>query len=166
MLLYTSENRFCPRTGKKLDPVQAADGDKAICDYTGEIFDLEDDTLTPYYNLSIEYNHDSEPSWYQDHYDFKKLFPNIGYGDFSQFMDSPYHFMHTEEYGSADNSWFLIDEWYNARRGKDKKHRFYECGTLEQAMQRCRLDTAIRLLKENKVTLELLGFVNNEDTYN
>jgi hypothetical protein len=165
MHIYSNATRFCPHTGRPLDPILLRDPRRVICDYSGQEFDTDDDTLTPYYNLSIEYNHDSEPSWYQSHDDFNEDF-KVGYGDFSNFMSSPYHFMHSEAYGAVDYSWFLIEEWLTARRGKNKKHRFYRCGTIEQAMKTARLDTLRKLLESKKYKLEELGFSHNEDTYN
>lgn len=162
MLLYSRIPRFSPRTGKPVDPELVEDRSRFVCDYSGELINADDDALKPLYYLAIDYNHDSEPLWDQDAHKFEKEF-KIGYGDFGKFMSSAFHFTHTETYGSADLSWFLIDEWVAARRGKDKKHRFFECATIEQLLSTLRQDTLRKILRGKKFTLEQLGFTHPSD---
>lgn len=164
MYLYTTAARFSPHTGKPITPVPIKDPSKVICDCTGQFLDFDDDVLKNNYNLSIKYNHDSEPMWYEEYHDFEREF-GIGYGDFSTFMESPYHWLHTEAYGACDATLNLADEWLKARRSKKKPHpRFYECGTIEGVFSTVRLETLRKLLREKTFTLEQLGFLHRSDT--
>lgn len=159
MHIYTDSARFCPRTGKPIDPVLLRSSQKFICDMTGVLYDTdEDDTQVRCYQISIDYNHDSEPCWYEEYHKFEKEF-GIGYGDFSTFMDSPYHFANTEAYGWADLSEQLMEEWINARRSKEKS-RFSDCATIEQVFSTLRLEMLGKLLREKKFTLKQLGFIH------
>lgn len=158
MFIYTYSARFDPLTGKPVDPVLLRSRRKFICDMTGELFDTdEDDTQMRCYEIAIKYNHDSEPCWYEEYHKFEKEF-GIGYGDFSKFMDSPYHFANTEAYGCSDLSEQLMAEWIKALRSK-KKSRFSDCHTIEQVFSTLRFEMLRKLLREKKFTLEQLGFV-------
>ena len=158
MFLYKPEPRFDPRTGKPLAPILKPSG--YVCDYTGiEIHPEKDYEQMPLYNITIDYNHDSEPIWYEDkeRYILEKEY-GIGYGDFSNFLDSTYHFMNIGGYGSTDVSTRLVSEWVDALKGEQSKTPLHSCHTIEQAFRVCRLRTLMRLLNEKKYTLEKLGF--------
>jgi len=158
MYLYSSSARFDPQTGKPVNPVLLRSSRKFICDYTGVLYDThQDDTQMRCYELSINFNHGSEPTWYEGYHEFEWEF-GIGYGDFSTFMESPFHFANTEAYGSADLSEQLMTEWVKARRSK-KKSRFSNCATIEQVLVTLRLEMLRKLLREKKFTLEQLGFI-------
>lgn len=160
MNIYTESERFCPHTGKPISPVLAVDSSKFICDYSGELYDMDqDDCQMRVYELRIDYNNDSEPVWYEDYHKFEDEF-GIDYSDFSKFMDSPFHFANTESYGAADLSETLFAEWIEAR--KNKKGRFSQCATIEQVLTELRLTNLRKLLQEKKFTLEQLGFSNTE----
>lgn len=162
MYLYTDSTRFDPRTGKPVDPVLIRSSRKFICDMTGILYDTDDDdTQMRCYELIVDYNHDSEPCWYEDYHKFQKEF-GIGYGDFSKFMESPFHFANTEAYGSADLSEELMAEWIKARRSKTKS-RFSDCATIEQVLSTLRLEMLRKLLREKKFTLKELGFEHMND---
>jgi len=163
MYLYTDSARFDPRTGKPVAPVLLHHHNQFICDMTGVVYDTDEDAgQMRCYEISINYNHDSEPCWYEEYHEFKKEF-GIDYGDFSKFMDSPYHFANTEAYGVSDLSEQLMEEWIKARRSK-KKTRFSDCHTVEQVFSTLRFEMLRKLLREKKFTLEQLGFVEERRT--
>jgi hypothetical protein len=160
MKIYTESNRFCPHTGKPMSPTVAVDTGKFICDYSGELYDMDqDDGQMRAYLLCIEYNDDSEPVWYEEYHKFKEEF-GIDYGDFSKFMDSSFHFANTKSYGAADLSEKLVQEWVKAR--KTKKGRFSQCATIEQVLTELRFGTLRKLLLEKKFTLEQLGLTTRK----
>ena len=160
MHLYKPKPRFDSRTGKPINSVLRPAG--YVCDYTGEEFDgVADYELEPLYYLKIKYNHDSEPLWYEDkeRQILEKQY-GVEYGDFSNFLDSTYHFMHTEGFGCADVSMQLVSEWIVAVNSDNSKHPnpLHNCRTIEQAFRVCRLRTLMRLLEEKKYTPVELGF--------
>ena len=156
MYLYVDEIRFSPYTGKPINPVLLRSNRKFICDLTGVLFDTDEDyELMPLYTLRLSYNHDSEPIWYEEYYLFKEKF-GIDYGEFSTFMESPFHFSNTEGYGCSDVSEQLMAEWVEAR--KNNTGRFSKCATLEQVLSTLRFEMLRKLLSEKKFTLGQLGF--------
>lgn len=170
MYFYTDAARFDPRTGKPVDPVLIRSSRKFICDMTGKLYDTdEDDGQMRCYEISLTYNHDSEPCWYEEYHKFEKEF-GLDYGEFSTFMDSPFHFANTEDYGCADLSEQLMTEWVKARqprcvkpREPQPKVRFSECATIEQVLAELRFEMLRKLLREKKFTLEQLGFTDTKE---
>jgi hypothetical protein len=162
MFLYKKFKRFNPNTGQPVDPILKPSG--YLSDYTGEIIDLDDDEAKPLYTLGLEYNHDSEPLWYEDYHPLEEAF-GLGYGDFSLFMKSPYHFANTDGYGCTDETLAIVKLWLkdlNAKKTR-KDAQFWNCGTIEQVFSKVRVKTLTRLLKNKLYTLEDLGFITVDD---
>ncbi len=160
MNIYTESKRFCPHTGKPTSPIFTVDNAKFICDYSGELLDADhDDGQMRVYTLRIRYNNGSEPVWYEEYHKFEREF-GLDYGDFSKFMDSPFHFTNTESYGASNLSEKLVQEWVEAR--SKRTGRFSKCASIEQVLTELRFETLRRLLQEKKFTLEQLGFSNSE----
>ena len=153
MYLYQKKPRFDSDTGKEIEPILTRKG--FISDLTGEFIDTDDYENEPLYTISFEYNNDSEPLWYETYHDLLrelKLEIDLDYGEFSGFIESPYHFANTEGYGCTDETLEIMQRWIK----KDKE--FHGCGTIEQVFQQVRLKTLKRLIKEKVYTLEELGF--------
>lgn len=155
MNLYTLQKRFDARTGKEIKSSFEIDINRAICDYTGEEINLENQEECSGYNFSIEYNHDSEPAWYGDYHEFDEKY-SIDYGSFSNFLDSPYHFQNLQSYGGFDVSMKLANDWIKAIKSK-KESDLKRFGTLEQVFIYFRLKTLKEILKSKKYTLPELG---------
>ena len=62
MRKYSLRDRFCPKTGTKLEPKLIWAGE-VICDYCGQLHESEDD-ITPCYTIDETGN--IEQSWYRD----------------------------------------------------------------------------------------------------
>ena len=155
MHLYKIKPQFDPDTGEPVNPILKIDEKLAICDYSGGEIDLYDiDEEKPTYNLLIKYDHSSEPNWYEEYHKFESDF-GITYESFAEFMESPYHFKHTEAYGVADLTFNLVREWIS--HINNGVGRFKDCLTVEQVFTLLRLEMLKRLLIEKKYTLEQLG---------
>ena len=163
MKLYTIKPQFDPDTGQPTEPAFQENKRLAVCDYTGQEVDLyNDDTKKPQYYISIRYDHSSEPIWEMELEDlrrFKEFGISDDYGEFGEFINSPYHF-YTDDYGSIDASFDMIKEWMIDMTKKEG--RFSECRTIEHVMRVARLYTLVRLLKEKKYTPKQLGFFTDE----
>lgn len=159
MNLYKVKKQFDPDTGKPTDPTLTKCKNKAICDWSGSELDFGNCEEEVTYTLSIQYNHGSEPNWYENHHKFEADF-GITYSSFAEFMESPYHFGNIEEYGCEDVSQLIAAAWLDAREGvKGPKTipELKEYGTIEGALSFFRLRTLRRLLTEKKYTPEQLG---------
>jgi len=143
MLLYFKEKHFDSSTGKELEPILRPSQSKFICDFSGSIIEMDNDETKPLYSISIDYNHDSKPLWYEEFHEFDEKY-GLDYGEFSRFMSSPYHFS-IKDYGAGDDSIRIIRCLSPAR-------------TLEEALRDMRLQTLRELLEEKKFTKEELGF--------
>lgn len=160
MHLYSqSKKRFDPETGEPLPPQMGIDRKKAICDYTGDEIDLwNNHEELPLYNVSIRYEHGSEPMWYEDLHDLEReLGVEFDYSSFAKFMESPYHFRNTEAYGTDDTSDAMMMDWATARNQIASRHMFRNCKTLGDILTVARISTLRYLLKEKKYTPEQLG---------
>jgi hypothetical protein len=166
MYLYSKIPQFDRNTGKEIEPILKKSG--YICDASGLVIDWpNNDAEMLVYTLSIAFDHGSEPAWYEDYYKLKKEL-HISYGDFSQFMESPFHFKNTEAYGQADVTLNLMAMWIKDVKAAAKK-KSYEgfklsrCGTIEQVLSQVRQETLSKLLKNKEYTLEQLGFIQDEN---
>jgi hypothetical protein len=155
MNLYKIKPQFDPDTGEPSDPTLKVDRKRAVCDFSGEEYDIYDsDEHIPTYNISIQYNNSSEPNWYEDYHKFEEDF-GITYESFAEFMESPYHFMHTEECGVSDLTFNLVREWIShINNGVGK---FKDCLTIEQVLTLLRLKNLRNLLEKKRYTPEQLG---------
>lgn len=167
MFLYKKKKFFDPETGKEVEPVLKRSG--YLSDLTGKPIDLDNDEEKPLYTLSFDYDHGSEPLWYEDFYDLlrelKLSEENMEYSDFSQFMESPYHFTNVEGYGCTDETESIMDQWITDRKKKGVRGdvEFRGCGTIEQVLSKIRVKTLRRLIEEKVYTLEQLGFVQENE---
>jgi hypothetical protein len=160
MHLYSpSKKQFDPDTGEPIAPMMVRDRKKAICDYSGEEIDIYDNIEEiPLYSISIKYDNSCEPQWYEDMHELQReLGIEFDYGCFSQFMESPYHFRHTEEYGCSDVTLDMMKQWITIKKFKKSDDPLHRCGTIGGVLMHTRLETLKRLLKEKKYTLEQLG---------
>jgi hypothetical protein len=159
MHIYKSKVRYNQNTGKPDRNFLEKSGD-VICDYTGEVIAGHDEPL--WYTISINYNHSSEPMWYEEELR-DELEDNYGveYGDFSAFMESPYHFKLNGDY--TDVSLDMLKEWMNsyqqAMNGKHVGNLLYECRNIEEVFRTVRLRTLKKLLDESTFTVTDLGFL-------
>jgi len=158
MKLYKSKPRYDINTGKEISPVLTACG--IICDYEGLPIDIDDGDAKPCYTISIEYDQSSEPLWYEDpERQFLENEYEVEYGEYGEFMSSPYHFGAIECHGVSDVSVYLVEEWLKERKSKKSSSPFRDCNTIEQAFHAARLRTLMKLLKEGNYTPLQLGFL-------
>jgi len=160
MHLYSrTKKQFDPNTGEPLAPIMARDRKHAICDYSGEEIDLYDnDEEIPWYVISMRYDHGCEPQWYEDMHELQReLGIEFDYSSFSEFMESPYHFRHTEPYGCSDVTLDIMKEWVATKTLEKSDNPLHRDGTIGAVLMDIRLETLKRLLKEKKYTLEQLG---------
>ena len=160
MHLYKIKPQFDPDTGSPSDPILKVDNKRAICDFSGVEYDIYDsDEHIPTYNISIHYSHSSEPNWYEEYHKFETDF-GVTYETFAELMESPYHFMHTEEYGCADYTEIIAAMWLDARgdiKGPKVMREFKQYGTIEQMFLHFRLKNLRKLLTEKRYTPQQLG---------
>lgn len=147
MHIYISQIRYNQKTGNP-DGNFVVKSKDVICDYTGEL--LAYDEIEPlWYTISINYDHSSEPMWYEEKLRIE-LEDNYGveYSEFSSLMESPYHFKLNDDY--TDASLDMLKEWM----GNPKmKHR-----NVEEIFRITRLKTLKKLLSGSKFVVTDLIF--------
>lgn len=170
LTVYKNKPQFDPDTGKPGTPKLIVDKEIIVCDLTGNELDEKDYEQRPLYCLTFEYDHSSEPLWYEDHYDLEKEF-GFNYSEISEFFDSPYHFSNTYIYGGMDVTCYICHIWILALTGKKLPKKafpeftplykeFKNCNSIEQVFRVVRLNTLKRLLRKNEYRYrpEVFGF--------
>lgn len=156
MRLFTVKNVYNRETGKKETEIR--EDDKVLCDYTGEIIDLEDNyEYRLAYNIQFDYDDICECEWEEDNVDdLIKLLKPKGLDQFnlkSVIAESPFHYSVNTDY--SDKSKDLMRDWINGNPF------LLNCSTIAQAARIWRLNLIINILENKKLTAEELGLYEN-----
>lgn len=160
MNLYTKQQEFSRKTGKPVGFTHTLSGAQ-ICDYSGLLIAEDADYENrPLYSLNADYNRDCEEVYYYD--DEAEAMKKLGVEDYGKIFEANFVFQpYIDEDGKyTDYSRNLVQEWVKAL--KDKTGYLAECATIEEAMRKARVRTAMKLLVDKTYTAEELGLVDTD----
>ncbi len=160
MFIYKNTPTYDRYTSKKIGAESIKIGE--ICDYNGLPITEE----RPSFKIKFDYNHDSEPSWYEDNIDeLINLLPE-GQDDFtikSQiFEEIP--FIYNEDSDYISHSTYLIMDW--RKEYANPKSKFYNCRDFAEAARIQRLYLIIKLLRNKTYTKEQFGLTDLDNIDN